>query len=107
MQQTKQTLSASRRRLIEAMQKLNYGQILDLTIRGGDPVFDPPPRVLRDIKIGGENGPRLEIAKRDFVLRREVIELLTHLDRLGDGLVCRIDVQRGLPFKVTIQEVIA
>ncbi len=107
MQQTKQTLSAPRRRLVEAMQEMNYGEIHDLAVRGGDPAFDPPPRITRVIKIGGENSPRPELAKQDFVLRREVIEFFIHLERLGDGIVRHVEVQRGLPFKVRIEEVMA
>lgn len=107
MQQTKQTLSEPRRRLVEAMQEMNYGEIHDLAVRGGDPVFDPPPRTTHVIKIGGDNSPRPELEMRDFALRRELIEFFTHIERLGNGVVQEIEVQRGLPFKVRIEGVIA
>ena len=107
MADRKSSLTAAQARLVETMQKLNYGQIRDLTIRGGDPVFDPLPRITRVIRIGGENSPRPELAKKDFVLRHEIIEFFTHLERMGDGVVRHVEVQRGLPFKVRIEEVLA
>jgi len=107
MQQSKQTLSAPRRRLVETMQEINYGEIYDLIVREGDPVLNPPPRITRVIKIGGDNSARPELGMRDFTLRREVTEFFTHLERLGNGVVQEIEVQRGLPFKVRIEGGIA
>ncbi len=93
---TKQSLSASRRRLLELMQRYSFCRIENLQVRGGEPVFDPPPRVAQDIKIGGENGPRPEIEKDDFLLRASVIELFEHLQRIGDGRIALIEVRYGL-----------
>jgi hypothetical protein len=104
---TKAFSSRPRIRLIELMQRINFGRVEDLHILGGEPQFDPPPRVLRDIKIGGDNDPRPELGMREFALRREVIEFFTHLENLGDGIVRYVEVQRGLPFKVRVEEVIA
>jgi hypothetical protein len=57
----KSSLSDPQRRLVELMQRLNFGRIEDLIIRGGEPVFDPAPKVIQKVKIGGENGPRPEV----------------------------------------------
>ncbi len=100
---TKASLSAPRRRLLEIMQRLNFGRIEDLEIRGGDPVFSPAPRLVQDIKLGGENGPRPELANTDFVLKSQVAEFFDHLSRLGDGSVESIEVKHGLPFKLVIE----
>src|SRR5438876_6036540 len=78
---TKASLSAPRRRLLEAMQRLNFGRIEGLAIRSGEPVFQPVPRIIQDIKIGGENGPRAELSIEDFALKSSVIELFDHLSR--------------------------
>jgi hypothetical protein len=99
---TKKSLSASRTQLLELMQKYNFCRIENLQVRGGEPVFDPPPRVAQDIKIGAENGPRPEIDKGDFLLRASVIELFEHLHRIGDGRIAVIEVRYGLPFRLTI-----
>lgn len=84
------------------MQTVNFGAIEDLEIRHGEPVFSPPPRVVREIKLGGENGPRQELALSKFLLKRPVAEMLDLLTQVGDGTIERLEVQRGVPFRVTI-----
>ena len=42
----KTALTPARRRLVEAMQEINYGRIDRFEVRAGEPVFDPPPRVV-------------------------------------------------------------
>jgi hypothetical protein len=86
------------------MQELNFGQVRGLVVHDGEPVFDPPPRVVREVKFGGDNGPRPETAKGDFTLKAQVRELLAQLEALGDGLVECIEVKHGLPFKMTVEE---
>lgn len=100
---TKSSLLLSQRRLLEVMQKLNFGRIEDLQVRAGEPVFSPAPRIVQKLKIGGENGPRPEIACEDFWLKSQVIELLEAIASLGDGSVLAIEVKHGLPFSVEIE----
>ena len=100
---TKARLSAPRRRLLELMQRLNFGRIERLTIRGGEPMFDPPPRVVEEIKFGGEHGPRSELGFRDFALKAQVQDLFEQLGRLGDGRVESLEVQHGLPFRMKVE----
>jgi hypothetical protein len=100
---TKGSLSPDRRRLLETMQRLNFGRIEQLEIRGGEPTFSPGPRVVQDIKLGSENGPRPELGREDFVLRAAVIELFEHLDRLGSATVAAIEVRYGLPVRLVLE----
>lgn len=104
---TKSSLSHHQTRLIELMQRINFGRIEGLSVRRGQPVMDPPPRVVREIKFGGENGPRAEAAKPDFALKAQVRDLLAQLEALGDGVIACIEIQRGLPFRMTVEEVYA
>jgi hypothetical protein len=101
---TKASLSAPRRRLLEAMQRLNFGRIEGLEIRNGEPVFQPAPRIIQDIKIGGENGPRPELTIEDFVLKGAFVELFDHLSRIGDGTVESVEVKYGMPFKLVVEQ---
>ena len=101
---TKGALPASCRRLLEAMQRLNFGKIENLEIRGGLPVFEPPPRIVKDVKIGGENSPRPELEMADFRLKAPVIEFFEHLIRLGDGKIALIEIQYGHPCKLLIEQ---
>lgn len=100
---TKSSLSDSHRRLVELMQRLNFGRIEDLIIRGGEPVFDPAPKVIQKVKIGGENGPRPEVSCEDFLLKKQTIELLETITDLREGMVLAIDVKHGLPFSMEIE----
>ena len=104
---TKSCLSDAQVRLIELMQRINFGRIFDLEVRDGQPVMDPPPRVVREIKFGGDNGPRPEVARSDFTLKAHVRDLFAQLEALGDGVIPCIEVQRGLPFRMTVEEVCA
>jgi len=98
------SLPSAGQRLVRLMQELNFGQVYDLVVRDGKPVFDPPPRVVREVKFGGENGPRPEVAKADFALKAQVRELLAQMEAMGDGVVRCIEVKHGLPFRMTVEE---
>ncbi len=107
MADRKTSLSPSQQQLLAEMQRINFGRIEGLAIRRGQPVMDPPPRIVREIKFGGDNGPRPEMAKADFALKAPVRELLAQLEALGDGVIRSIEIQRGLPFRMTVEEVYA
>jgi hypothetical protein len=103
---TKASLSDPQRRLLQAMQRLNFGRIEGLKIYNGQPVFHPAPRVIQDIKIGGENGPRPELNIDDFALKSAVIEFFDHLERIDNGTLESIEVKYGMPFKLVIEQTV-
>jgi hypothetical protein len=90
--------------LVELMRRLNFGRIEVLQIRGGEPVPDPPPRITREHKFGGENGPRAEVAAADFALKTQVIELFREFDRLRDATIAVLEIKHGLPFRMLLAE---
>lgn len=100
-------LSPARRELLRRCQRLNFGRIEGLIVRGGEPCFDPPPRIVREIKIGGRNDARPEIDCGDFSLKADVVEFFEHLDRIANGVVEMIEVRAGLPCRFTIEEAAA
>lgn len=100
----KSTLSPPRARLVEVMQQLSFGRVEGLVVRGGEPVLDPPPRLVREVKFCAENGPRPEADKEDFALKAQVRELFAHMEAMGDGVISRIEVKHGLPFRMTFEE---
>ena len=101
------SLSPARERLVKLMQRLNFGHIEGLVVRDGEPVLDPPPRVVRQLKFCAESGPRPEAAKEDFILKAQVRELFAQMEKMGDGVIRRLEVKHGLPFKMTVEEVMA
>jgi len=98
----KSDLSEPRRQLLELMQELDFGRIEALAVRAGEPVLDPPPKIVREVKFGGQNGPRDERALDDFSLKAQVVELFDELDRLGDGVIDVLTVKHGLPFNMHV-----
>lgn len=103
----KSDLTSSRQCLLDLMQRLNFGRIEGLHILNGKPLFEPPPRIIREVKFARENGPRPEVAKVDFALKAEVVDLFAQLEAIGNGVITRIEIQRGLPFRMTVEEVLA
>lgn len=102
---TKSSLSTPQKRLLETMQKINFGRIETLSIVRGEPVFDPPPRIVKDVKLGAaDNGARPELEAGDFALKREHIELFDNLRRFGNGTIESIEIKAGLPFRLTTIE---
>lgn len=100
-----QTVPGPHRRLIKLMQVIGFGHIEGLHLKEGQPVFDPPPRVVRDHKFGARgNGPASQAVRDNFLLKQQVCELLEQLEAIGDGVVERLEVQNGLPFRMSFAE---
>ena len=89
------------------MQRIGFGTIEQLVIRQGEPVLDPPPKVVRDVKFGAENGPRPESDLNDFVLKAQVRDLFAQFDVMGNGTIRCLEVKHGLPFRMQVEEVSA
>ena len=100
--EVKSELTETRRQLLELMQELGFGRIEALSVRAGDPVLDPPPRIVREVKFGGQNGPRAERELDDFTLRSQVVELHEEFDRLETGVIDVLTVKHGLPFNMQV-----
>lgn len=102
----KSSLSPGRRRLVELMQRVNFGRIEGLLIRRGEPVFDDdaPPRVVHEVKFGADNGARPEAAVTDFSLKQQVTDLFAQLDRFYDVRIEVLTVKHGLPFGMHVEQ---
>lgn len=103
---TNQSLSPACKRLVKLMQKLHFGTIPILPVKDGQPVLDPLPRVVRCKKKGGINQARPQAESTDFVLKREVVDLLQDIKAIGSGNVLKIVVAHGLPILYEYEDVI-
>ena len=99
-----QLLSQGRKALVRQMQQINFGRIECLGIKNGEPVLDPPPKIVREIKFGGDNGPRHETDSRAFVLKAQVVELFHQLDGIASGQIELLEIKHGLPFRMLVGE---
>jgi hypothetical protein len=97
-------LSPARKALLDLVQRIYFGRIEGLQVRGGEPVLDPRPRSVREIKFGGRNEPSRLIPAGALVLKPQVAEFLRCLDDVKDGTVDRIEVQHGLPFRMIVED---
>jgi hypothetical protein len=96
-------LSAPRQALVRLCQVTNYGRIERLQVRDSEPVRDPPPLVVRDLKLDADQELRPELNLTDFVLKAEVCRLMDHLDELRNGVIERLEVQAGTPRRLMVQ----
>ena len=96
-------LSTPRQALVRLCQSIDYGQILNLEVRDQEPVFNPAPTALLDIKLDSECGGRPESELPDFALCDEVCRLLDRIDQMQAGRIQRIEVRAGIPRRVLIE----
>ena len=99
---TKCDLGTRRQRLVELLQEVRFGRIEDLAVRDGEPVWTPPPRVLRDVRFGKASGPHPMRDTQDFALRREVVELFEFFDREQTADIALLEVHHGLPHRMVV-----
>jgi len=101
---TKATLTPARKRLLELMQEINYGRIEKLHVRDGEPVFDPPPTVLRLFLFGKDNGPNESRGNDGFALKKKVAELFEVFDRERSLSIQELMIDNGLPIRMTVAD---
>ncbi len=101
---TKWQLSRPRQALIELGQDINHGWIENLPVQGGEPVLEPLPDIEREITFRRENGARPELARPDFALKAQVVELFDFFDERKDFVIKRLEFKHGLPFRMVVKE---
>jgi len=94
---TKGRQSPARQQFVLLLQRIGFGTIQDLSIRAGNPVLDPLPRVRTRRKNGGSTPSRPSAATSDFALKREWVDFFRDLDAIGNGTVVLVEVAHGLP----------
>ena len=101
---TKSSLPAASKRLLEEMQRINFGRIENLVVRDGLPVFTPAPRIVREMKFPGENGPRPELNAPDFALKNQAREFFEQLAAIKNTVIECLEIHHGIPFRMTFEE---
>jgi hypothetical protein len=99
---TKDLLPAERT-LLDAIRHIGFGQIEFLRIRAGQPVLDPWPVVVRDLKFGVDRQEPPATRSNDFELKREAAELFEYMRDVEDGEIRVLVVRHGLPFTMEIE----
>src|SRR5258708_12541122 len=84
-------LSPARRALVRLCQETNYGLIERLHVRDCQPVNDPPPLVLRDLKLDRDEELRPEFALTTFALTNAFCLLINLPPELPTRILARPD----------------
>jgi hypothetical protein len=95
-------LSPGRQALVRLCQLINHGHIEDLEIRESEPILDPPPPILKNVKLDADEEPRPELSLSDFVLSGEVVRLMSLLDRVKSGSIRHIEIRAGIPRRIEL-----
>lgn len=99
------TLTKERRWLVEQCQRLQFGAIKGLRICRGQPVIDPPPEMVSDVKLGTDVEPIRLPAMEEWALKIHFVHLFREFDSRQDYVIDVLEIQNGLPFKRRAQEV--
>jgi hypothetical protein len=103
----KRQLSGPRKWFLELAQEMNFGQIRNLSIKQGEPQYQPAPVIAKDWKLDGDNQSRPELNLRDFALKEQHLKLFEVFDAVGDGVIDEIHVRYGLPCRVITSQLAA
>ena len=98
------SLSPNLRRLLDRMRRLGYGTIRGLHVRAGDPLFDPPPLVVRMVRLTEAGPPCRELPSVEYALKREQIAFQRELVAIGTGVIDVVKVHDGLPVGLEFHE---
>jgi hypothetical protein len=95
-------LSPARQALVRLCQDVNFGQILNLRVGNAEPIWNPGPTILSEVRLDIEEAPRPEGQLPDFKLSSEIQRLMCHLDQLKDGRIVKIEVRGGIPRRLIL-----
>jgi hypothetical protein len=96
-------IAAPRQILVRLCQLTNFGEIRDIEVRHGEPVFGSASQVLVDLRLDANEAPRAETRLLDFDLCQEFCRLLLQLDRIENGRIARIEIRAGLPRRILFE----
>jgi hypothetical protein len=96
-------LSIQRQLLVRCCQRIDFGKILELVVRGGQPVFTDQTQVMIDIKLDSDPVARPEGELDDFALSAEILRLCSGLDNIRDGIIEQVEVRAGIPRRIVIK----
>mgnify|MGYP000968202620 CR=1 FL=1 len=102
---TLRSLSTPRQRLVRLLQSINYGRLEQLLVRDGEPVFEPPPCIRREVVFGKANSPNPAKRMEDFVLKEHLVELFELFDQQRSVTIDSLVVQDGLPVRMSVLEI--
>ena len=96
-------LSPARQALVRALQTVNFGELQNIQVRNGEPMFGDAAVTVFDTKLDKDEGPRAEIGLPDFLLNAEASHLIARLDEFKNGTIQRLEVRAGIPRRLVFE----
>lgn len=95
----KRSLSPGRQRLIDLCRKHQFCRIEGFALCDGEPILEPPPRVLLTHKCRENARPRDYFESWNYTLTKEVVSIFRKFDEIRNATVVSLTVQDGLPMQ--------
>ena len=95
-------LTDNRARLLQIMHDNAFGRIMGLSVRQGEPVFDPPPTVKRSHRFGRGAESYRPDSRQMRELKRDVVELFAIFDREASMVIEELKFEDGLPVSMIV-----
>jgi hypothetical protein len=95
-------LFRSWQRSILLMAEVQFGRLEGVQVRNGELLLDPPPRVVRTVKLGEarSHAPNLQ----QLVQHPQLLDFSRQVARLRDGVIERLEIRDGLPTFMEVAE---
>ena len=103
---TTEDLSPPERKLLSACQQVRFGSLFGLVISDGQPVFDPPPRMRRSLRLN-EKSIFPQPKPTSFALKDKHRLLIQVIREMESGTIDKIEVRDGLPEVICIESEVA
>jgi hypothetical protein len=96
-------LLESERRLVAALQDLDFGRLESVRIHRGELVLNPRPTTVRSVKFGNGCTNRPGCSSGNFEIKKQVAEFFTYIRGVQEGVIRVLEVRGGLPFSMEIE----
>jgi hypothetical protein len=97
-------ISAERRLLLEFLRSIRNGRIEGLQIRAGEPLLDPAPTIVRDVRLGRPTEPSPDITIESLMALRPVAEMFDFFGKRRYCDVVLLEVKEGVPVRMEVRE---
>lgn len=94
----RQPVTPQQRQLMELVRRVRFGRIVDLVIKAGQPVLDPPPHVAREVKFAPDVCGRT--MPDEVAVQERWHELFNELAAIGDGVIEVMQVVACMPHRM-------
>jgi hypothetical protein len=98
------SLTVSQQKLVLLFKKTQWGTMHNLAFYNGEPIFRPPPKIKRIIRLAESRYNKHE-THGDFKLKKEFNSFFDYLEEQQNGCITFIDIRDGLPAEMSVEEV--